>query len=36
MNLDGWVLFGLVAQFVFFMRFVVQWYASEYRLLFGI
>lgn len=29
MNLDGWVMFGLVAQFVFFMRFVVQWYASE-------
>ena len=29
MNLDSWVLFGLLAQFVFFMRFVMQWYASE-------
>jgi len=29
MSLDSWVIFGLLAQFVFFMRFVVQWYASE-------
>ncbi|NNM75243.1 lipid-A-disaccharide synthase N-terminal domain-containing protein [Enterovirga aerilata] len=26
---DLWVLFGLVAQIVFAMRFVVQWIASE-------
>lgn len=25
------VLFGFAAQFVFFLRFVVQWYASERR-----
>lgn len=29
MNLSSWILFGFLAQFVFFMRFVVQWYASE-------
>ena len=28
-NLDLWIAFGFLAQFVFFMRFVVQWYASE-------
>ena len=27
--LDPWVIFGLSAQFVFFMRFVVQWWVSE-------
>ena len=26
---DPWVLFGFFAQFVFFLRFVVQWVASE-------
>ena len=26
---DLWVLFGFVAQFMFMMRFVVQWIASE-------
>jgi lipid-A-disaccharide synthase-like uncharacterized protein len=26
-----WILFGFFAQFVFFMRFVVQWYVSEKR-----
>lgn len=26
---DPWVLFGFLAQFVFFLRFVVQWLASE-------
>lgn len=26
---DPWIVFGFTAQFVFFMRFVVQWYASE-------
>ena len=28
-NFDGWVILGLVAQFMFMMRFVVQWLASE-------
>lgn len=27
--LDYWVLFGFFAQFVFFLRFVVQWFYSE-------
>jgi len=27
--LDPWVIFGFAAQGVFFMRFVVQWIASE-------
>jgi lipid-A-disaccharide synthase-like uncharacterized protein len=27
--LDPWFFFGMTAQFVFFMRFVVQWIASE-------
>ena len=27
--LDPWVLFGFLAQFVFFARFIVQWYVSE-------
>jgi lipid-A-disaccharide synthase-like uncharacterized protein len=26
-----WIIFGFFAQFVFFMRFVVQWYVSEKR-----
>ncbi|MBP0439226.1 lipid-A-disaccharide synthase N-terminal domain-containing protein [Tianweitania sediminis] len=26
---DGWILLGFVAQFMFTMRFVVQWLASE-------
>jgi lipid-A-disaccharide synthase-like uncharacterized protein len=28
---DPWILFGFAAQFVFFLRFVVQWLASEKR-----
>lgn len=28
-TLDAWVLFGFLAQFVFFLRFAVQWWASE-------
>lgn len=28
-TLDGWVIFGFLAQFVFFLRFAVQWWASE-------
>jgi lipid-A-disaccharide synthase-like uncharacterized protein len=28
-NLDWWVVLGVVAQFLFTMRFVVQWIASE-------
>ena len=28
-NVDVWTAFGFFAQFIFFMRFVVQWYASE-------
>lgn len=27
--IDPWILFGFLAQFVFFLRFVVQWVASE-------
>ena len=26
---DGWVILGFVAQFMFMMRFMVQWIASE-------
>jgi len=26
---DPWVIFGFSAQFIFFLRFVVQWVASE-------
>lgn len=26
---DPWVIFGFAAQFIFFSRFVLQWYASE-------
>ncbi len=29
MKLDAWTLFGFAAQFVFFLRFVIQWLASE-------
>lgn len=28
-GIDGWVVLGFVAQFMFMMRFVVQWIASE-------
>jgi lipid-A-disaccharide synthase-like uncharacterized protein len=31
MELSFWLVFGLVAQFLFFMRFIVQWIASERR-----
>ncbi len=31
MELNFWLVFGLLAQFIFFMRFVVQWIASEKR-----
>ncbi len=27
--LNPWILFGFAAQFVFFMRFIVQWFVSE-------
>ena len=26
---NPWIMFGFAAQFVFFMRFVVQWFVSE-------
>jgi len=29
--INFWLIFGLFGQFVFFMRFVVQWIASERR-----
>ncbi|MCL4359821.1 lipid-A-disaccharide synthase N-terminal domain-containing protein [Patescibacteria group bacterium] len=29
MKLDAWVVFGFLAQGVFFLRFVVQWIVSE-------
>jgi lipid-A-disaccharide synthase-like uncharacterized protein len=28
-GIDGWVVLGFIAQFMFMMRFVVQWIASE-------
>ncbi len=28
-SIDVWTIFGFFAQFIFFLRFVVQWYASE-------
>ena len=31
MELNFWLVFGLIAQFMFFMRFFVQWIASEKR-----
>lgn len=29
MKFDAWTFFGFAAQFVFFLRFVIQWLASE-------
>lgn len=29
MKLDFWIIFGFIGQFLFFMRFVVQWLVSE-------
>jgi len=29
LNLNYWVIFGFTAQFVFFLRFIVQWLSSE-------
>lgn len=29
MRIDYWTLFGFLAQFVFFLRFFVQWFQSE-------
>lgn len=26
---DPWIVFGFIAQFVFFLRFLIQWIASE-------
>lgn len=26
---DPWVIFGFLAQFIFFLRFIIQWIASE-------
>ncbi len=26
---DPWTIFGLFAQFIFFLRFILQWYLSE-------
>lgn len=28
-TIDAWVIFGFLAQFVFFLRFAVQWWHSE-------
>ena len=28
-SFDAWIIFGFLAQFVFFLRFAVQWWASE-------
>jgi lipid-A-disaccharide synthase-like uncharacterized protein len=28
-NIDGWTIVGLVGQILFFMRFIVQWIATE-------
>jgi lipid-A-disaccharide synthase-like uncharacterized protein len=28
-KLDWWVIFGFFAQFIFFLRFAVQWFHSE-------
>lgn len=30
-KIDIWTLFGFFAQFIFFLRFAVQWYASELK-----
>lgn len=29
LHIDYWTLFGFLAQFVFFLRFIVQWISSE-------
>ncbi len=29
--IDFWTIWGLIAQFIFFLSFVVQWYKSERR-----
>lgn len=29
LNFDYWTFFGFLAQFVFFLRFIVQWISSE-------
>jgi lipid-A-disaccharide synthase-like uncharacterized protein len=29
LHIDYWLFFGFLAQFVFFLRFVVQWFSSE-------
>lgn len=29
LRVDYWTLFGFLAQFVFFLRFIVQWISSE-------
>lgn len=29
MKLDPWIIFGFFAQFIFFLRFAVQWWYSE-------
>ena len=26
---DPWLIFGFIAQFIFFLRFILQWYLSE-------
>ncbi|MFH1778877.1 MAG: lipid-A-disaccharide synthase N-terminal domain-containing protein [Candidatus Omnitrophota bacterium] len=31
MKLDFWLIFGFLGQFMFFMRFLVQWLVSEKR-----
>ncbi|KPK39301.1 MAG: lipid A biosynthesis protein [Omnitrophica WOR_2 bacterium SM23_29] len=31
MKLDFWLIFGFIGQFMFFMRFLVQWLVSEKR-----
>lgn len=28
-HLDGWTIVGLIGQFLFFMRFILQWIATE-------
>jgi len=30
-QIDVWILFGFFAQFVFFLRFIIQWIVSEKR-----
>lgn len=31
LELDFWIIFGFFAQFLFFMRFFIQWLASEWK-----